>query len=47
MSKKGNTSEKNVSFEYECNCGKHFVNVGQAVTHINKFKDHQLQRITV
>jgi len=34
-------------FEYECDCGKHFVDVGQAVSHINKFKDHHLTRTIV
>ncbi|MCP8304177.1 MAG: hypothetical protein H3Z50_01695 [archaeon] len=46
MSKKGESSP-DAAFEYECNCGKHFVSVGKAVAHINKFKDHQLRRVTV
>ena len=46
MSKKGETSGKNEKFEYDCDCGKHFVSIGRAVAHINQFKDHQLQRIT-
>jgi predicted SprT family Zn-dependent metalloprotease len=47
MSKKVDDSPKQSTFEYDCDCGKHFVRIGEAVAHINKFKDHHLKRITV
>jgi|GEM_PF-1293613 hypothetical protein len=46
MSKKGVPTGP-VAFEYDCSCGEHFVSVGQAVSHINKFKDHRLTRRVV
>jgi len=47
MSKKAEDSFQQNTFEYDCDCGKHFVKIGEAVTHINKFKDHHLKRIVV
>lgn len=47
MSKKSGNMGKVEGFEYNCNCGKHFVSVGDAVSHINRFRDHHLTRVTI
>lgn len=47
MSKKVEDSLEHSTFEYDCDCGKHFVRIGEAVAHVNKFKDHHLKRIIV
>lgn len=47
MSKKGGEIPSNAVFEYNCTCGAHFQQIGQAVAHINKFRDHQLSRIII
>ncbi len=47
MSKTSSSLGAITAFEYNCTCGKHFVNVGDAVKHVNKFSSHQLSRIAI
>jgi hypothetical protein len=44
MSKKAAGQRSMSGWRYICSCGYTTINVGEAVAHINKYRDHQLLR---